>query len=82
MSAAAAKVRVDYRLDPELAAWVAQQAVDGRTKTDVVEQAIRLLREEVTGVSPAASRPSPPAKDPAGLARQEALNRGRERARR
>lgn len=63
----AGKVRVDYRLAPELAAWIQSQAVDGRTATDVVEQALRLAQGQ-TGASPAAPGP---------LERQRRLNVGR-----
>lgn len=73
----AGKVRVDYRLDPELAEWVEAQAVPPRTKTDVVEDALRRARSGQTGASPAAPRPSAAVKDPASLERQAKLNAGR-----
>lgn len=52
------KVRVDYRLDPELAAWVETEAVrSGSSKTTLVEEALRRLRSGQTGVSPAVQVP-------------------------
>lgn len=73
------RVRVNFRLDPELAAWLEAQKQAGHGKTELVEKGLRLVRSGSTGASPAV--PSSPrlSKDATGLARQQRLNEKRGR---
>lgn len=58
LSAAAKKVRVNFRLDPELASWLDGEAQAGRSKTALVEEGLRRVRGGSTGASPASPVPA------------------------